>query len=62
MSAHVLILAVSITDGVKGMCGLARNPATTYPNTKGCFNFLKSKVITPAQISISARSAMSVGN
>ena len=62
ISAHVLILAVSITEGVYGICGLARNPATTYPKTRGCFNFLNNKVITPAQINISARSAIRVGN
>ena len=61
ISAHILIFAVSITEGVKGIWGLARKPATTYPSTKGCFNFLNSSVMTPAQIKISARSAISVG-
>ena len=38
------------------MCGLAKKPATTYPNTNGCFSFLKSNVIKPAHISINAKS------
>ncbi|MPN56983.1 hypothetical protein SDC9_204677 [bioreactor metagenome] len=55
------MLAVSITEGVKEMCGLDKNPATTYPNTNGCFNFLNNKVMMPADIKISARSAIKVG-
>ena len=58
ISAQVCIFAVSITEGVYAMCGLARKPATTYPKTNGCFNFLNSSVIIPAQINIKAKSAI----
>lgn len=54
------MLAVSITEGVYCMCGLARKPATTYPSTKGCLSFLNSSVISPAQTNIKARSLINV--
>ena len=38
------------------MEGPARSPATIYPSTTGCFNFLKSKVTNPAEINMTARS------
>ena len=56
ISDQVWIFAVSTTEGVKEKCGLQRNPATIYPKTNGCFNFLKISVMTPAQIKISAKS------
>ena len=62
MSAHTFTLALSITEGVKGMWGLAKKPATIYPKTKGCFSFLKTKVIMPAQIKIRAKSEIKGAN
>ncbi len=59
ISDHTWMLAASITDGVRGKWGLAIKPATRYPSTRGCFNFLKTSVIMPAEMRISARSAMS---
>ena len=56
------MLAVSITEGVSVKCGLAKNPATIYPNTKGCLRRLKTSVITPAQIKISAKSLIRGAN
>ena len=38
------------------MCGDTKKPATMYPNTSGCFSFLKISVTTPATTSISAKS------
>ena len=58
ISAHVCMFAVSITEGVYAMWGLAKKPATTYPNTNGCFSFLKTRVIIPAHININAKSAI----
>ena len=60
ISAQVCILAVSITEGVYGICGLARKPATTYPSTNGCFSFLNNSVMIPAQIRINAKSFIKV--
>jgi hypothetical protein len=62
ISDQVWILAVSMTEGVSVKCGLARNPATMYPNTKGCLRRLKTSVITPAQIKISAKSLIRGAN
>jgi hypothetical protein len=62
ISDHVWILAVSMTEGVSVKCGLAKNPATMYPNTKGCFRRLKTSVMTPAQIKISAKSLIRGAN
>jgi hypothetical protein len=50
------MLSVSATEGVHERCGLARNPATMYPSTRGCLRRLKISVITPAHIRMSARS------
>jgi hypothetical protein len=58
ISDHVCMLAVSMTDGVYEKCGLARKPATIYPSTSGCLSHLKMRVMTPAQIKMSARSLM----
>jgi CPA2 family monovalent cation:H+ antiporter-2 len=62
IAACTIIFCMILLGIGVGICGLARNPATTYPKTRGCFNFLNNKVITPAQINISARSAIRVGN
>ena len=62
ISAQVCILAESMTEGVNVTWGLAMNPATIYPNTKGCFNLLNIKVITPAETNIRAKSTIKVGN
>ena len=43
------------------MCGLTRNPATIYPNTRGCFSLLKIRVTIPADIRMYARSLISSG-
>ena len=56
MSAHVWMSAMSTTDIVYGMFGLTRNPATTYPSTRGCFSRLNMMVTIPATTRISARS------
>jgi len=38
-----------------------RKPATIYPRTNGCFNFLNSNVVIPAEIRMSAKSAIRFG-
>ena len=43
--------------GVREICVLMRNPATIYPRTTGCFNHLNKMVMTPPDMSISAKSA-----
>lgn len=62
ISAQTWMLACSITEGVKGMWGLAKKPATTYPSTRGCFNFLKTSVIMPAHINMRAKSDIKGSN
>ena len=44
------------------MCGLAMKPATMYPNTNGCLSRLKMRVVSPAHISMSARSIINGDN
>ena len=56
MSPHILMLVLSTTDMIYGMCGLTIKPATTYPSTNGCFSFLKTMVTTPATTRMRARS------
>ncbi len=50
------MLASVVTDGRGSKCGLARNPATIYPSTTGCFIHLKSSVTTAPSSSMNARS------
>lgn len=61
MSAQIRILSVSVTVGIAVIAGPANTPATIYPSTTGCFNFLKSSVTSPAENNITARSDMRVG-
>ena len=61
MFAHVSIFSSSMTDMVYGMLGPTRNPATKYPNTRGCLSFLKTMVTIPATMRIRARSLTSIG-
>ena len=41
--------------------GLAKKPATRYPNTKGCFNFLNTNTAIAAVTNINPKSFINSG-
>ena len=61
ISASVLILAPSITDGKIFKLGLTRKPAMIYPSTKGCLIFRKINTTNAATINIKAKSSINFG-
>jgi len=61
ISAQICILSTFDTVGINLTDGPAKIPATIYPRTTGCFNFLNNKVINPAEINMTAKSDMSDG-
>ena len=61
ISAQIWILSIFETVGICLIEGPAKIPATIYPSTTGCFNFLNNKVINPAEINMTAKSDMSDG-
>ena len=61
ISLHVSTLLWSSTTGKYVKCGPIRNPATIYPSTNGCFSHLKMTVVTPAVMSIRAKSENKAG-
>ena len=61
ISASVLILVISTTEGKILKLGLTRNPAIIYPKTSGCFIFLKIRTTNAATININAKSSINFG-
>jgi len=48
ISAHKFKFSLSVTVGTKLKNGPAKIPASKYPKTIGCFNFLKTSVVMAA--------------
>ena len=61
ISAKVLILVASTTEGKILKFGLTKKPAIIYPKTKGCLIFRKIKTTKAATININAKSSINFG-
>ena len=61
ISAQTVTLFISLTVGKKPNLFPAKNPATKYPKTKGCFKILKMSTAMAAVTKISPKSLIKLG-